>query len=254
MAGDRTLIRSLLAATVLMVIVVVPAVGMSYAWATDEDEHDDAVETRVRAELASPRLGPVRSPDRVESIPIVGGVAGALVPEETLPVDPAIVPALSKVLLDADAYAYGVTKFCGPFRPSITFRFWKGTAAIDVSVCFSCDELQFRSVHGRADDSGLRLYFYGIRDELIRAVRSSRPTDRRFERLTPDAPFEKGNIVRPQAAGLKLLKTPSKDGEAVAVLNRTDMLYFRGQEEAGFIEVVTMNETTGWVERTLVAR
>jgi hypothetical protein len=100
---------------------------------------------------------------------------------EPIPVPPAVSIRLSKILLAESSYA----PFYKPcvFEPGISFRFWKGTAAIDVFLCFQCDDLAFQPVGSPGALGGGKLSFDPSRTELALLVREARPDDKRYQAL-----------------------------------------------------------------------
>jgi hypothetical protein len=149
--------------------------------------------------LASRALEAVRTPDRVESLPVESllrsndksaatktSLPGVfrIVPEPK-PVPANLVPQLSRLLLSRSSYADYYTSCI--FDPGVAFRFWKGGEAVDVLVCFHCRDLGFQVV-GAPEALGSKLAFEPIRAELARLVRAARPGDPRFEKLEDNEP------------------------------------------------------------------
>lgn len=157
-----------------------------------------AATDRTSELLASKALAAVRTPDRVESLPVENLLGSKdkktaatetslpgrfrIVPEPQ-PVAADLVPKLSRLLLSRSSYADGY-KAC-IFDPGVAFRFWKGSAAVDVLVCFHCGDLGFQVV-GAPEALGPKLAFDPARAELARLVRAARPADSRFDKLEGD--------------------------------------------------------------------
>ena len=153
----------------------------------------------MAALLESNELEALRTPDRVESLPVESLLRSTdktavptktslpgrfrIVPEPR-PVPEALAAQLSRLLLARSSYADYYTMCI--FDPGIVFRFWKGERAVDVLVCFHCGDLAFQ-VAGASEALGAKLAFEPMRAELARLVRASRPGDPRFENLEDKA-------------------------------------------------------------------
>jgi hypothetical protein len=150
--------------------------------------------------LASKALEAVRTPDRVETLPVesqLGSKGEKAAPTKTSlpgvfrilpepkPVPADLVPQLSRLFLQRSSYADFYTLCI--FDPGVAFRFWKGSEAVDVLVCFHCSDLGFQVV-GAPEALGSKLAFDPIRAELARLVRVARPGDPRFEKLEKNEP------------------------------------------------------------------
>lgn len=186
-------------------VVAIAAAALAAAAAAAAEEQEGSQEEFTENLLISPELDPVRSPDRVESLPVEHvpqfpdvadgrhpGSRKDAVPmkttlpgrfrilDEPVPVPPKIAAELSRVLLDPASYPT-VYKPC-EFTPSIVFRFWRGKSAVDVLVCFSCEDLAFQ-VMGAPRALAPKLAFDRKRTQLARLAWSARPGDRRYEAL-----------------------------------------------------------------------
>jgi hypothetical protein len=155
--------------------------------------------------LASKALEALRTPDRVESLPVESLIGSTdktttatktslpgrfrIVPEPK-PVPADVARQLSRLLLSRRSYSDHYT-LCG-FDPGVAFRFWKGSDAVDVLVCFTCTDLGFQAV-GAPEALGPKLAFDPIRGDLARLVRAARPDEPPFETL------EGGGSLGPRA-------------------------------------------------------
>jgi hypothetical protein len=145
--------------------------------------------------LGSESLEAVRSPDRVESLPVedVGGSKDSAairlatdlpgdfrILPQPLPVPPELAAKLSVLLLSPQSYP-PVISFC-MFDPGVALRFWKGNSAVDVLVCFHCNDLAFEPV-GAPKSLGGKHSFAPIRGPLLQLVQAARPHDERLQSL-----------------------------------------------------------------------
>ena len=136
----------------------------------------------------------IRSPERVESLPVESladpskdwkrGMKTSLpgsfrILPEPVPVDKDVAGDLARLLLQPESYDPGY-KPC-IFEPGVTFRFWKSGRALDVFICFHCEDLAFQVVGDEA--LGGKLSFGPIRPRLAQLVRKARPADSRFTQL-----------------------------------------------------------------------
>jgi hypothetical protein len=149
----------------------------------------------LREWFSSADFDAIRSPDRVESLPVEsladpskdrkGGIKTSLpgsfrILPEPLPVDKDIATDLARLLLQPESYD-PFYKGC-IFEPGITFRFWKDGRALDAFLCFHCEDLGFQVV-GASEALGGKLSFGSIRSRLAQLVRKARPSDSRFSQL-----------------------------------------------------------------------
>jgi hypothetical protein len=91
--------------------------------------------------------------------------------------------ALTAVLLDEKTYDFGSAKRC-LFSPGVGYRVWKGKRAVDVLLCFSCNELR---VVGPAADGSVREAtedFDRVRERLVKLAKRSFPEDAEIQGLT----------------------------------------------------------------------
>jgi hypothetical protein len=173
------------AANLVLLLGVAAQVG-PYSWAED---------SKVGAVLRSPDLEPIRSPDRVESLPVQSLLEAQHKDREPTPTslpgrfrivpEPMAVPEtlvreVTRLFLSPESY----TPYYKPciFDPGVAFRFWKGQAAVDVLVCFHCRDLAFQVV-GSPNALAGKLSFDPVASDLARLVRRARPEDPRFKNL-----------------------------------------------------------------------
>lgn len=182
-------------------IALVIALGLAVGCQSAGDSASTSEEDELGALLRSAILDVVRSPERVECFPVENLMDPDELPDsqdpaalsmdtdlpgsfrivqEPVPVVPELAAKLSALLLARESYESFVT-FC-MFEPGIAFRFSRGTAAVDVLVCFKCEELAFQVVGARESLSG-RMLFEPVRETLAQFVREARPDDERFQSL-----------------------------------------------------------------------
>ena len=160
------------------------------AWAEPETKT-----VSLREWFRSADFDAIRSPDRVESLPVESladpskdwksGMKTSLpgsfrILPEPLPVDKDIAKELARLVLQPKSYDSGYMGCI--FEPGITFRFWKDGRAVDVFLCFHCVDLGFQVV-GADEALGGKLAFGPIRSRLAALVRKARPDDPRFGQL-----------------------------------------------------------------------
>jgi hypothetical protein len=96
---------------------------------------------------------------------------------------------------------------------------------------------------------------------IVRAVRGNASLQRNVgtlateasARTTAGAVFNEGDVLRPKIANVRLLSTPTDQGDAVATLARGEELIFMGKEQDGFVSVES-SRGSGWVKRVLVTK
>jgi hypothetical protein len=96
---------------------------------------------------------------------------------------------------------------------------------------------------------------------IVRAVRGNASLQRNVgtlateasARTTAGAVFNEGDVLRPRIANVRLLSTPTDQGDAVATLARGEELIFMGKEQDGFVSVES-SRGSGWVKRVLVTK
>ena len=145
--------------------------------------------------LASSQFAIIRSPDRVESLPVESladpakdwssGMKTSLpgsfrIIDEPIPVPKELAAPLATLILNPASYE-SVYKLC-IFEPGVAFRFWKGKEALDVFLCFHCGDLGFQRV-GATTALGGKLSFDPVRSRLVGIVQAARPKDARFRDL-----------------------------------------------------------------------
>lgn len=150
---------------------------------------------RLRQRFSAADFDVIRSPERVESLPVEsladpskdwqGGIKTSLpgsfrILAEPLPVDKRLAADLARLLLRPESYGTGYSGCI--FEPGIAFRFWRSGRALDVFLCFHCEDLGFQVV-GASEALFEKLSFGPIRARLARLVRKARAADSRFTRL-----------------------------------------------------------------------
>jgi hypothetical protein len=145
--------------------------------------------------LKSKELEAVRSPDRVESLavrgliepsdhsisPTASNLPGrfAILPG-AIPVERGLALQVSRIVLDPASYDE-FDKAC-IFQPGVALRFWKGSKAVDLLICFHCTDLAFQVV-GAPEALGGKMSFGPGRSRLAALVKAARPADQRLKDL-----------------------------------------------------------------------
>ena len=139
------------------------------------------VDRRVAEFLGEEVVNTIRTPDRVASIRIDGGLDERGKPGEKVADFPIIangpdltadqVRELQSLIFDATNYEFDSAKGC-EFMPGVVFRFEKGSDLVDVLLCFSCDEWAFlRNGNWKIEDNDR------ARSRLLALAKAAFPDD-----------------------------------------------------------------------------
>jgi hypothetical protein len=104
--------------------------------------------------------------------------------------------AIRHILFNEKTYLFDTTKRCA-FAPGVAFRLWKGDEAVEVLLCFSCDELEVivkdptgKELRRVREDSD------PMRPALVGLAKKAFPKDPELQKLKErrqDEPTKKGN-------------------------------------------------------------
>lgn len=171
--GQATVKRRLLWALLIPAVVALAAFFAIESWGGINRSATSILRNGTRAEAfrVSPKYSPERTDITIGGYPIIATGAE---------LGPEFVARLATVLR-----RWGVSKGSKKctFEPGVAFRVWSGDRALDVLICFECDELWTHVVGdtGSSDDDVLD--FAPVRADLVTLVKEAFPDNAKIQAL-----------------------------------------------------------------------
>jgi hypothetical protein len=88
---------------------------------------------------------------------------------------------------------------------------------------------------------------------IVRSIRTNPSLAKRAAAPKAGAVFDEGDVLQPKINGVQVLSAPKDGSKVVATLQRNDDVVYLGEEEAGYLKVLTP-AGEGWVRKLVVTK